>query len=104
MFAQSSWYLANLENLQVIKLISQVYMNFLTDQILLLFFSVLQVYIICIFIIIMALQVIKDFASGEIKQASSLFNCDVNSRRLSSIELLQECISNCRKHEICCYI
>ncbi|KAG9447494.1 hypothetical protein H6P81_013622 [Aristolochia fimbriata] len=44
MFAQSSWYLANLENLEVIKLISQV---------------------------------IKDFASGEIKQASSLFNCDI---------------------------
>lgn len=44
MFAQSSWYLANLENLQVIKLISQV---------------------------------IKDFASGEIKQASGLFNCDI---------------------------
>ncbi|CAN8233899.1 unnamed protein product [Cochlearia groenlandica] len=44
MFAQASWYLANLENLQVIKLISQV---------------------------------IKDFASGEIKQASSLFDCDV---------------------------
>ncbi|KAA3482655.1 solanesyl diphosphate synthase 1-like [Gossypium australe] len=40
----SSWYLANLENLEVIKLISQV---------------------------------IKDFASGEIKQASSLFDCDV---------------------------
>nr|QZW16054.1 geranyl pyrophosphate synthase [Rehmannia glutinosa] len=45
MFAQSSWYLANLENLEVIKLISQV---------------------------------IKDFASGEIKQASSLFDCDVH--------------------------
>lgn len=44
MFAQSSWCLANLENLEVIKLISQV---------------------------------IKDFASGEIKQASSLFDCDV---------------------------
>ncbi|KAM7492490.1 hypothetical protein LguiA_035411 [Lonicera macranthoides] len=44
MFAQSSWYLANLENLEVIKLISQV---------------------------------IKDFASGEIKQASGLFDCDV---------------------------
>ncbi|KAJ3695278.1 hypothetical protein LUZ60_000655 [Juncus effusus] len=44
MFAQSSWILANLENLEVIKLISQV---------------------------------IKDFASGEIKQASSLFDCDV---------------------------
>ncbi|WOK99262.1 hypothetical protein Cni_G07974 [Canna indica] len=44
LFAQSSWHLANLENLEVIKLISQV---------------------------------IKDFASGEIKQASSLFNCDV---------------------------
>ncbi|KAF8364571.1 hypothetical protein HHK36_033457 [Tetracentron sinense] len=44
MFAQSSWYLANLENLEVIKLISQV---------------------------------IKDFASGEIKQAASLFNCEV---------------------------
>lgn len=44
MFAQSSWYLANLENLEVIKLISQV---------------------------------IKDFASGEIKQASSLFDCDL---------------------------
>ncbi|XP_008797491.1 solanesyl-diphosphate synthase 2, chloroplastic-like [Phoenix dactylifera] len=44
MFAQSSWYLANLENIEVIKLISQV---------------------------------IKDFASGEIKQASSLFNCDL---------------------------
>ncbi|KMZ57954.1 solanesyl-diphosphate synthase 2, chloroplastic [Zostera marina] len=44
MFAQSSWYLANLENLDVIKLISQV---------------------------------IKDFASGEIKQASSLFDCDL---------------------------
>lgn len=26
MFAQSSWYLANLENLEVIKLISQVYL------------------------------------------------------------------------------
>ncbi|KAM7268844.1 hypothetical protein ACFE04_011010 [Oxalis oulophora] len=45
MFAQSSWYLANLENIEVIKLISQV---------------------------------IKDFASGEIKQASSLFDCDVD--------------------------
>ncbi|KAJ8755680.1 hypothetical protein K2173_022576 [Erythroxylum novogranatense] len=44
MFAQSSWYLANLENIEVIKLISQV---------------------------------IKDFASGEIKQASSLFDCDI---------------------------
>ncbi|KAI5662254.1 hypothetical protein M9H77_21577 [Catharanthus roseus] len=44
MFAQSSWYLANLENLEVIKLISQV---------------------------------IKDFASGEIRQASSLFDCEV---------------------------
>ncbi|KAF2287644.1 hypothetical protein GH714_002082 [Hevea brasiliensis] len=44
MFAQSSWYLANLENIEVIKLISQV---------------------------------IKDFASGEIKQASSLFDCAV---------------------------
>ncbi|KAL1224151.1 Solanesyl diphosphate synthase 2 [Cardamine amara subsp. amara] len=44
MFAQASWFLANLENLEVIKLISQV---------------------------------IKDFASGEIKQASSLFDCDV---------------------------
>ncbi|KAL6848731.1 hypothetical protein ACP4OV_021314 [Aristida adscensionis] len=44
MFAQSSWFLANLENIEVIKLISQV---------------------------------IKDFASGEIKQASSLFDCDV---------------------------
>ncbi|XP_044472809.1 solanesyl diphosphate synthase 1, chloroplastic [Mangifera indica] len=44
MFAQSSWYLANLENIEVIKLISQV---------------------------------IKDFASGEIKQVSSLFDCDV---------------------------
>eukprot|EP00250_Pteridium_aquilinum_P002317 c12515_g1_i1 orf=479-1843(-) len=43
MFAQSSWYLACLGNLEVIKLISQV---------------------------------IKDLASGEIKQASSLFNCD----------------------------
>ncbi|EPS69616.1 hypothetical protein M569_05149, partial [Genlisea aurea] len=45
MFAQSSWYLANLENLQVIKLISQV---------------------------------IRDFASGEIKQASGLFDCDAD--------------------------
>ncbi|CAK8534854.1 unnamed protein product [Lathyrus sativus] len=44
MFAQASWYLANLENIEVIKLISQV---------------------------------IKDFASGEIKQASSLFDCGV---------------------------
>ncbi|WVZ99730.1 hypothetical protein U9M48_044990 [Paspalum notatum var. saurae] len=44
MFAQSSWFLANLENIEVIKLISQV---------------------------------IKDFASGEIKQASTLFDCDV---------------------------
>lgn len=44
LFAQSSWYLANLENLDVIKLISKV---------------------------------IKDFASGEIKQVSSLFDCDV---------------------------
>ncbi|GLJ31629.1 hypothetical protein SUGI_0635250 [Cryptomeria japonica] len=45
MFAQSSWYLANLENIEVIKLISQV---------------------------------IKDFASGEIKQASNLFDCDIS--------------------------
>ncbi|TVU51735.1 hypothetical protein EJB05_03177, partial [Eragrostis curvula] len=45
MFAQSSWFLANLENIEVIKLISQV---------------------------------IKDFASGEIKQASTLFDCDVS--------------------------
>ncbi|CAA0805641.1 Solanesyl diphosphate synthase 1 [Striga hermonthica] len=44
MFAQSSWYLANLENLEVIKLISQV---------------------------------INDFARGEIKQASSRFDCDL---------------------------
>ncbi|GER29129.1 solanesyl diphosphate synthase [Striga asiatica] len=44
MFAQSSWYLANLANLEVIKLISQV---------------------------------IKDFAHGEIKQASSRFDCDL---------------------------
>ncbi|KAI4323107.1 hypothetical protein L6164_022739 [Bauhinia variegata] len=44
MFAQSSWYLANLENIEVIKLISQV---------------------------------IKDFASGEIRQASGLFDCDL---------------------------
>ncbi|XP_051210531.1 solanesyl-diphosphate synthase 2, chloroplastic isoform X2 [Lolium perenne] len=44
MFAQSSWFLANLENIEVIKLISQV---------------------------------IKDFASGEIKQQSTLFDCDV---------------------------
>ncbi|MCO5595152.1 hypothetical protein L7F22_049190 [Adiantum nelumboides] len=43
LFAQSSWYLASLENIEVIKLISQV---------------------------------IKDLASGEIKQASSLFDCD----------------------------
>lgn len=28
MFAQSSWYLANLENLEVIKLISQVFFTF----------------------------------------------------------------------------
>ncbi|KAM0826585.1 hypothetical protein ACQ4PT_068789 [Festuca glaucescens] len=42
MFAQSSWFLANLENIEVIKLISQV---------------------------------IKDFASGEIKQQSTLFDC-----------------------------
>ncbi|KAL3682768.1 hypothetical protein R1sor_000790 [Riccia sorocarpa] len=44
MFAQSSWYLANLDNLEVMKLISQV---------------------------------IKDFASGEIKQAMSLFDPDL---------------------------
>ncbi|XP_024515023.1 probable solanesyl-diphosphate synthase 3, chloroplastic isoform X1 [Selaginella moellendorffii] len=44
MFAQSSWYLANLDNLEVIKLISQV---------------------------------IKDFASGEIQQASSLFDSEI---------------------------
>ncbi|KAG8093334.1 hypothetical protein GUJ93_ZPchr0012g20893 [Zizania palustris] len=44
MFAQSSWFLANLENIEVIKLISQV---------------------------------IKDFASGEIKQASTLFDCGI---------------------------
>ncbi|KAI7729540.1 hypothetical protein M8C21_012709, partial [Ambrosia artemisiifolia] len=44
MFAQSSWYLANLENLELIKLITQV---------------------------------IKGFASGEIKQAPSLFDCGV---------------------------
>ncbi|MCO5614482.1 hypothetical protein L7F22_068765 [Adiantum nelumboides] len=43
-FAQTSWLLANLENLEVIKLISQV---------------------------------IKDFASGEIKQATSLYDCDI---------------------------
>ncbi|KAM0826583.1 hypothetical protein ACQ4PT_068788 [Festuca glaucescens] len=42
MFAQSSWFLANLENIEVIKLISQV---------------------------------IKDFASGEIKQQSTLCDC-----------------------------
>ncbi|XP_051151933.1 solanesyl diphosphate synthase 1, chloroplastic-like [Andrographis paniculata] len=44
LFAQSSWHLSNLENLEVIKLVSQV---------------------------------IKDFAKGEIKQASSLFDCDI---------------------------
>jgi all-trans-nonaprenyl-diphosphate synthase len=44
MFAQASWYLANLDNLEVIKLISQV---------------------------------IKDFASGEIKQAQCLFDTEV---------------------------
>ncbi|KAF7836594.1 putative solanesyl-diphosphate synthase 3, chloroplastic [Senna tora] len=44
MFAQSSWYLATLENHEITKLISQV---------------------------------IKDFATGEIKQASSLFDCDI---------------------------
>jgi all-trans-nonaprenyl-diphosphate synthase len=44
MFAQSSWYLANLDNLEVIKLISQV---------------------------------IRDFASGEIKQAQNLFDTEV---------------------------
>ncbi|XP_010552150.1 PREDICTED: solanesyl diphosphate synthase 2, chloroplastic-like isoform X2 [Tarenaya hassleriana] len=44
LFAQSSWRLANLENLEVIKLISQV---------------------------------IKDFASGEIKQATRSFDCDL---------------------------
>lgn len=43
-FAQTSWLLANLENLEVIKLISQV---------------------------------IKDFASGELKQATNLYNCDI---------------------------
>ncbi|KAH7435959.1 hypothetical protein KP509_06G085500 [Ceratopteris richardii] len=43
-FAQTSWLLANLENLEVIKLISQV---------------------------------IKDFASGEIKQTTSLYDCDI---------------------------
>eukprot|EP00249_Psilotum_nudum_P015134 c25181_g1_i2 orf=712-2028(+) len=43
LFAQTSWFLANLENIEVIKLISQV---------------------------------IKDFAIGEIKQATSLFDCD----------------------------
>lgn len=43
-FAQTSWLLANLENLEVIKLISQV---------------------------------IKDFASGEIKQATNLYDCDI---------------------------
>ncbi|KAG0487752.1 hypothetical protein HPP92_009847 [Vanilla planifolia] len=45
MFAQSSWHLANLENIEVIKLISQV---------------------------------IKDFATGEIQQASSLFDPDLS--------------------------
>lgn len=44
-FAQTSWLLANLENLEVIKLISQV---------------------------------IKDFASGEIKQATSLYDCEIS--------------------------
>lgn len=43
MFAQSSWHLANLENIKVIKMISQV---------------------------------IKDFASGEIRQANSLFDTE----------------------------
>lgn len=43
LFAQSSWHLANLENLEVIKLISQV---------------------------------IKDFASGEIWQAGTLFDTE----------------------------
>ncbi|VVB02411.1 unnamed protein product [Arabis nemorensis] len=47
MFAQASWYLAYLENLEVMKLISQV---------------------------------IKDFASGEIKQESRLFDCKNYSR------------------------
>ncbi|KAL2636063.1 hypothetical protein R1flu_007542 [Riccia fluitans] len=45
LFAQSSWYLANLDNMEVMKLISQV---------------------------------IKDFARGEIKQATNLFNCDLS--------------------------
>ncbi|KAF8391107.1 hypothetical protein HHK36_023408 [Tetracentron sinense] len=44
MFAQSSWYLANLENLEVLKLITKV---------------------------------LIDFANGEIKQASRLFDCDI---------------------------
>lgn len=43
LFAQASWNLANLRNLEVITLISKV---------------------------------IKDFASGEVKQASSLFDCE----------------------------
>ena len=43
LFAQSSWHLAHLENLEVIKLISQV---------------------------------IKDFASGEIRQAGTLFDTE----------------------------
>uniref|UniRef100_A0A251VGJ4 Putative isoprenoid synthase domain, Polyprenyl synthetase-related protein n=1 Tax=Helianthus annuus TaxID=4232 RepID=A0A251VGJ4_HELAN len=49
MFAQSSWYLVNLESLEIIKLIRQLYH--------------------CIGI--------KDFANGEIKQALSLFDGEV---------------------------
>ncbi|KAF2590366.1 hypothetical protein F2Q70_00041600 [Brassica cretica] len=44
MCAQASWYFANPENLQALKLISQV---------------------------------IREFARSEIKQASSLFDCDI---------------------------
>eukprot|EP00798_Chlamydomonas_sp_ICE-L_P023905 gene23905-9472_t len=51
LFAQSSWFLANLDNLEVIKLISQV--------------------------IKLISQVIADFANGEISQASSLFDTDI---------------------------
>lgn len=73
MFAQSSWYLANLENLEVIKLISQVcetgYPAISWTNISIRWYKIGLNFSLP--------QVIKDFASGEIKQASSVFDCDL---------------------------
>ena len=70
MFAQASWYFANPENLQVFKLISQVLSFFLEIEKR----SVQQH---SLWILVSLFQVIREFARSEIKQASSLFDCDI---------------------------